>query len=153
GLLVKAREMGFSLISERRLASLNLSVLRLKTPMHVNEQLGVAMLRAAFPRLTVDLNSLYAPYSSQWDQVVSLPEPDYARKMTGWSADESCGKGFRIGMIDTAPGASPALAGQNLHLQSFVDNGKQPANSGHGTAIASLLVGHRVADHAEAAGL
>ena len=109
------------------------------------------MLRAAFPRLTADVNSLYAPYSAQSDQVVSLPQPDYAQRMIGWRASESCGAGFRIGMIDMAPGPSPALSGQKLHLQSFLDQGKQAFDNGHGTAIASLLIGHGVAGRAEAA--
>jgi len=152
-ILIKARRMGFSLIDERRFASLDLSMLRLKTPAHVDGELGLAMLREAFPHLTADLNSLYAPYSEQSDQVVSLPEPDYARRMIGWSGGEGCGAGFRIGMIDTAPGPSPALSGQKMHVQSFLDSDAPPADSGHGTAIASLLVGHGVAGRATAAGL
>ena len=47
------------------------------------------MLRAAIPRLTADVNSLYAPYSAQSDQVVSLPQPDYAQRMIGWRAGEA----------------------------------------------------------------
>ena len=152
-ILVKAREMGFRLIDEQHLASLDLSILRLQTPAHVDERLALAMLRAAIPRLTADVNSLYAPYSAQSDQVVSLPQPDYAQRMIGWRAGESCGAGFRIGMIDMAPGPSPALSGQKLHLQSFLDQGKQAFDNGHGTAIASLLIGHGLAGHTEAAGL
>ena len=152
-ILVKAREMGFRLIGEQHLASLDLSILRLQTPAHVDERLALAMLRAAIPRLTADVNSLYAPYSAQSDQVVSLPQPDYAQRMIGWRAGESCGAGFRIGMIDMAPGPSPALSGQKLHLQSFLDQGKQAFDNGHGTAIASLLIGHGLAGHTEAAGL
>jgi subtilisin family serine protease len=152
-LLAKAREMGFRLIGEQHLASLDLSILRLGTPTHVDERLALAMLRAAFPGLTADVNSLYAPYSAQSAQVVSLPQPDYARRMIGWRASESCGAGIRIGMIDMAPGPSPALSGQKLHLQSFLDPGKQAFDNGHGTAIASLLIGHGVAGHTEAAGL
>ena len=145
--------MGFRLIGEQHLASLDLSILRLQTPAHVDERLALAMLRAAIPRLTADVNSLYAPYSAQSDQVVSLPQPDYAQRMIGWRAGESCGAGFRIGMIDMAPGPSPALSGQKLHLQSFLDQGKQAFDNGHGTAIASLLIGHGLAGHTEAAGL
>jgi len=152
-ILAKARRMGFSLIDERRFASLDLSMLRLKTPAHVDAQSGLTMLREAFPRLTADLNSLYAPYSEQSDQVVSLPEPDYAQRMIGWTGGEGCGASFRIGMIDTAPGPSPALSGQKLHVQSFLDDGVQPADSGHGAAIASLLVGHAIAGRTQAAGL
>jgi len=152
-ILDKARAMGFRLIGERHLASLDLSILRLETPSHVDERLALAMLRAVFPRLTADVNSLYAPYSAQSDQVVSLPQPDYAQRMIGWRASGGCGAGFRIGMIDMAPGPSPALSGQKLHLQSFLDQGKQASDNGHGTAIASLLIGHGVAGRAEAPGL
>jgi len=152
-ILDKARAMGFRLIGERHLASLDLSILRLETPSHVEGRLALAMLRAVFPRLTADVNSLYAPYSAQSDQVVSLPQPDYAQRMIGWRASGGCGAGFRIGMIDMAPGPSPALSGQKLHLQSFLDQGKQASDNGHGTAIASLLIGHGVAGRAEAPGL
>ncbi len=153
GILARAREMGFRLIGEQHLASLDLSILRLATPTHVDERLALAMLRGAFPQLTADVNSLYTPYSTQSDQIVSLPAPDYARSMIGWTAGESCGTGFRIGMIDMAPGPSPSLSGQKLHLQSFLDPGEQPSDNGHGTAIASLLIGHGVAGHTEVAGL
>ena len=152
-ILPKAREMGFRLIAEQRLAALDLSILRLRTPLHVDEQMALAMLRGAFPQLTADVNSLYTPYSTQSEQIASLPAPDYARKMIGWTAGESCGAGLRIGMIDMAPGPSPALSGQKLHQRSFLDDGEQAADSGHGTAIASLLVGHGLPGHTEASGL
>ena len=69
--------------------------------------LPAALRQAQGKRAWTEAWQLGAP-----DLVVSLPQPDYARRMIGWSASESCGAGFPIGMIDMAPGPSPALSGQ-----------------------------------------
>jgi hypothetical protein len=152
-ILAKAQRLGFSLIDRQDLAALDLSVLHFKTPGNIDGRQALALLHDALPRVTADGNSLYAPFTTQSDQVVSLPEPDYARRMIGWSGSEACGAGLRIGMIDTAPGASPALDGQKVHAKSFLADDAAPADGSHGAAVASLLVGRSLTDRPGAAGL
>jgi subtilisin family serine protease len=101
------------------------------------------LLHARLPGVTADVNSLYGSYeTAAAAQVVSLPAPDYARRMIHWSGGEGCGAGLRIGMIDSALATGlPAFAGRKLHQRSFVEPGRVAADPAHGTAIAALLVG------------
>ena len=152
--LTEAEHLGFQLIDERPLDGLGLSVLRLRTPVHVEPQRGLAMLHQAMPELVADVNSLYDSYRTQSSEVVSLPAPDYAQRMIGWSGSQDCGAGIRIGMVDTGIDANlPALAGQKLHQRSFIGGDAVPALSDHGTAIASLLLGRADLAHADGGGL
>jgi hypothetical protein len=152
--LSKAEDLGFRLIDDRPLAALGLSVLRLKTPANVDPWAGLALLRQAVPELVADVNSFYEPYKAQAAEVVSLPAPDYARRMIGWSGGAGCGAGLRIGMVDSGVDARlPALAGQKLHQQSFLADGSAPASTEHGTAIAALLLGRPDPAHLDGSGL
>jgi minor extracellular protease Epr len=100
------------------------------------------VLHAHLPGVTADVNSVYGPYEAEAAQVVSLPAPDYARRMIRWSGGEGCGSGLRIGMIDSGLAADlPAFARRKLHQRSFVEPGRVAADPAHGTAIAALLVG------------
>lgn len=153
-MLQKAEDLGFRLIDDRPLNALGISLLRLKTPGNVDSQAGLALLRQAVPQLVADVNSLYEPYTAQAAEVVSLPAPDYARRLIGWSGGAGCGAGLRIGMVDSAVDANlPALAGQRLHQQSFLADGAVPAGADHGTAIATLFLGRPDPAHLDGSGL
>ena len=152
--LAKAEGLGFRLIDDRPLQALGLPVLRLKTPVNVDSQSALALLRQAVPELVADVNSFYEPYKAQAAEVVSLPAPDYARRLIGWSGNAGCGAGLRIGMVDSGvDGDLPALAGQRLHQQFFLSEGSAAAATEHGTAIAALLLGRPDAAHLDGAGL
>ena len=152
--LAKAEGLGFRLIADTPLQALGLSVLRLKTPINVDSQSALALLRQAVPEVVADVNSLYEPYKAQAAEVVSLPAPDYARRLIGWSGNAGCGAGLRIGMVDSGvDGDLPALAGQRLHQQSFLSEGSAAAATDHGTAIAALLLGRPDPAHLDGAGL
>ncbi len=152
--LARTQSLGFRLIDDRPLDALGLSVLRLRTPDNVDAEAGLALLHRAMPQIVADVNSLYEPYKAQAAEVVSLPAPDYARRLIGWSGGSGCGAGLRIGMVDSAiDGDLPALAGKKLHQMSFVSEGAPPAGSDHGTAIASLLLGRPDPGHRDGGGL
>jgi Subtilase family len=143
-LVAHARRLGFGVVEERTLAALDFSLLRLRPPARMPAVHALALLRQSVPGLTADLNTLYQPYQAQGlrsvSEVISLPSRDYGRRMIGWPETPSCGAGVRIGMIDTDAEADvPALAGQRLHRRSFVVGAS--GENGHGTAIASLLIG------------
>ena len=152
--LARLQRLGFRLIEARPFAALGLSVLKLSTPTGLDPRQGVALLHARYPELTADVNSLYGTYETEATQVVSLPAPDYARRMIRWSGGEGCGAGLRIGMIDSALAAGlPTFAGRKLHQRSFVKPGHTAADPAHGTAIAALLVGAPDPAHLTAGGL
>jgi subtilisin family serine protease len=155
-LAARARGLGFRVIDEMQLAALDFSLLRLRPPARMPPVHALALLRQSIPGLTADINTLYQPYQAQGlessGQFASLPARDYARRMIGWPESASCGGGLRIGMIDTAVETdAPALVGQRLHPRSFIAGA--PSRSGHGTAIASLLVGRAEGAHAPWNGL
>lgn len=103
----------------------------------------LAELRQDFPQLWAGPNSLFDPSGSQAAQ----PRL-YARDVLGWaSSAAACGKGLRIGVIDTAVDLRhPALSGQAIVIRSFLPAGVPPARLDHGTAVAVLLAGNTQAD-------
>jgi hypothetical protein len=152
--LARVQRLGFRLIEAKPLAALGLSVLRLGTPAGLDARQAVALLHARYPEVTADVNSLYGSYETEAAQVVSLPAPDYARRMIHWSGGEGCGAGLRIGMIDSALASGlPVFAGRKLHQRSFLEPGRAAADPAHGTAIAALLVGAPDPAHPTAGGL
>jgi len=143
----RVRELGFSVIDQRQLPALGISLLRLHTPGSLDSLHGLALLRAALPAVTADVNALYEPYRGQGGEapqteLASLPSNDYGLRMVGWPQANSCGAGQRIGLIDTAISVRPpVLSADRIHQRSFVDSGQADGDTRHGTAIASLLVG------------
>jgi hypothetical protein len=99
--LARVQSLGFRLIEARPLSALGLSVLKLGTPAGLDSRQAVALLHARLPGVSADVNSVYRSYETEAAQVVSLPAPDYARRMIRWSGGEGCGLGLRIGMIDS----------------------------------------------------
>jgi hypothetical protein len=61
GLLAETRRLGFRLTDKQWLSSLRLSVLRLRPPGRATSLEGLAMLRAALPRLVADVDTLPVP--------------------------------------------------------------------------------------------
>jgi subtilisin family serine protease len=152
--LARVQSLGFRVIEVRPLSSLGLSVLKLGTPAGLDSRQAVALLHAHLPGVTADVNSLYGSYETEAAQVVSLPAPDYARRMIHWSGGEGCGSGLRIGMIDSGLAADlSAFAGRKLHQRSFIEPGRVAADTGHGTAVAALLVGAPDPAHPTGGGL
>ena len=86
------------------------------------------------------VNHYYALASVQKVQKTRDP----GREEIGWpDSCPSCGRGMRLGMIDGPVDCqSPALAGQWIERRFFF-NRKDTAkmNTGHGTAIAALMIG------------
>ena len=140
------RQLGFTLLERRPLTALGLSVLRFRTPMGFDSSRGLALLTQEMPELAADVDTLYQPYRAQAAATsgtggVTLPPTDYAQRMIAWRAGPNCGRGFRVGMIDSAIAADAALPTQNLRRRAF-GAGPEP-DAGHGTAVAALLIGGR----------
>jgi hypothetical protein len=58
------------------------------------------------------VNAVYRPQQAQ----VSLPAPDYARRLVGWGdVSGDCGRGVPVGLVDTGiDGALAAFAGRDI---------------------------------------
>jgi hypothetical protein len=131
-----AQSLGFAILEERRLPALELDVVRVGLPAGMAPAVGRSLLLQRRPGITVDYDDLYSP-----EGTFSLPPSDYPRRLVAWGvAGPRCGVGLRLGIIDSAVSATlPALRDADLHRRSF---GVAPGGeSGHGTAIAAILVG------------
>src|SRR5262249_34561220 len=128
--LSRLRQMGFAIIEQRDLPTLGISVLRLKTPHNVDAIHGLALLNAALPTMTADVNALYQPYQGQGSQaaqseLAALPTNDYGPRMVGWPQGGGCGAGQRIGLIDTPISIqAPVLPADKVHQRRFTENGQ-----------------------------
>ncbi|MCP3984960.1 MAG: S8 family serine peptidase [bacterium] len=74
---------------------------------------------------------------------LSASSKRYGSRMVGWGeSDSSCGKGLRLGVLDTLVDAEhEALGGASLVVHSVLPPGAKPAPANHGTAIAALYAG------------
>jgi len=134
------RRLGFVVLEERQLASLELTVTRLRVPDRMTAPAAQTFLAARFPRIIVDVNAVYRPQGR-----VVLPPPDYPTKLIGWGhAPDTCGRGLRIGVLDTTVDTVVAgLRGAHIAQRSFLPSDTNPASTEHGTAIAEILVGQQ----------
>jgi Subtilase family len=132
--------LGFVLLNERRLASLDLTIARLRVPRQMTARTARRLLADRYPGVLVDLNSLYRPQG----QLV-LPPPDYPTRLIGWGhVPGDCGQGIRIGLLDTAvDAAAQDLRGARIVQRLFVPADATAASREHASAIAAILVGRR----------
>jgi minor extracellular protease Epr len=130
--------LGFLLLDERRLPSLDFTLTRLRVPRAMTAPTARRLLASRFAGIAVDLNTLYRPQGA-----LALPPPDYPAKLIGWghvSAD--CGRGLRMGLLDTTVDATmPALRGADIIQRSFLPADAAATSPEHGSAIAWILVG------------
>src|SRR5262249_11503012 len=134
--------LGFMVLGERRLASLGLTITRLRVPRQMTAPAARTMLASRYPDILVDLDALYRPQGQ-----LTLPAPDYAAKLIGWGRPaDTCGRGLRIGMLDTTVDKNaPGLRGARVVDRSFLPPDATTAATEHGTVVASILVGQQSA--------
>ena len=70
--LKQLRQLGFTLIEERELQALGISILRLRPPGSLDSQAGVALLRTAMPQLVADVDLRLRPPSKFWNDLQSV---------------------------------------------------------------------------------
>ncbi|MGB7946628.1 MAG: S8 family serine peptidase, partial [Candidatus Binatia bacterium] len=128
---------GYRVGDALQLRSLDLKILRLRTPSNVSVVNAVRRLRQQFPQATTDANTLY-----ELSRGEGFPE-SYARMLIGWpGVPKNCGAGVHLGMIDAGVQPDhPALTGTDIRYRSFHEPGRQPGPANHGTAVAAMLVG------------
>ena len=100
-------------------------VVILRPPAKLKLEKALAAVRAAAPGVQADYNHVYEPAGA------ALQASDAATAGAGAS-------GARIGMIDGGVAAHPSLANARIEQRGFAGQVKA---TGHGTAVASLLVG------------
>ena len=124
-----AAQAGFRVTAAEPNAELGLTTVYLAVPREMKVRDALKRLRRAAPGLEADYDHIFEPAGG-----ALLP-------VAGALAASGAGGGARIGIIDGGVASHPAFAAASIEQRGFSG---QPQATGHGTAVASLLVG----DHA-----
>jgi hypothetical protein len=122
-----ATRAGFRVIADDADPQLGMRVVQLAVPAKASARAGLKLLQRVAPQLEADFDHLFEPAGGTL-------APLHAALATGAAIDG----GRSVGMIDGGVASHPALAGASIEQNGFAG---RPQATGHGTAVASLLVG------------
>ena len=127
-MLARAKKAGFRQLADEQVVELGLRLVTMETPR--SSKLGVAkvQLQKAVPSMTVEFDHIYEPAGGALSPVTTV----------ALAASAMIGDGQTIGMIDGGVGAAPALDNASIEQKGFAGVAEP---TGHGTAVASLMVG------------
>ena len=127
--LEQATRAGFRILSTDSDAELGLRTIQLGVPRGMDAREALKRLRRAAPAIESDYDHIYEPAGGDL-----LP---FAASST---AQGGSGGGPRIGIVDGGVASHPSLAGAGIDQHGFAGS---PRATGHGTAVASLIVGNQ----------
>jgi hypothetical protein len=127
--LQMARRAGFRLLADERDAVLGLRTVKLEAPRGISTRSALKRLEKVAPRLQADFDHIYEPAGGS-----------LAPLQATLAATAGAGRGKVIGMIDGGVASHPALGSASIEQNGFAGS---PQATGHGTAVASLLVGQQ----------
>ncbi|HEU0309946.1 MAG TPA: S8 family serine peptidase [Sphingomicrobium sp.] len=128
--LSAAVRAGFRILVDEAASDLGLRMVTISVPQGVRMRQALKALRKAAPGLEADYNHVYEPAGGS---LVSAPAATLASAPPARS-------GTRIAMIDGGVASHASLARASIEQRGFAG---APQPTGHGTAIASLLVGEQ----------
>jgi len=132
-MLTKAQAAGFTVMRIETIEGLGVTAVQLTPPKGRSARKALAQLRAIDPAGSYSLDPIYEPARAPL-----APVPGAAAGGSG------AGGGAALGLIDGGVGRHPAFDGVAIDQRGFAGN---PHPSGHGTAVASLMVGRTAAFH------
>src|SRR5579884_3052655 len=136
--LQRALAGGFRIARDDRDSDLGMRVVSLTVPSGISAKDGLKRLHKLAPELQADFDHLFEPAGGPLAPV------------TGMLAESAADAGGRtIGMVDGGVASHPSLAGKSIEQNGFAG---APQPTGHGTAVASLLVGSQGPFHGAATG-
>jgi len=127
GGLLAAVRVGFRVTADQQDVDLGLRIVSLAAPSGLSAKGGLKLLNKVAPSLQADFDHLYEPAGGSLAPVAAA-----------LAATQGAGRGPAIGMIDGGVASHPSLAGKSIEQNGFAG---APQATGHGTAIASLLIG------------
>ncbi|HWI86387.1 MAG TPA: S8 family serine peptidase [Sphingomonas sp.] len=136
--VARVEAAGFKRLRSEAIAGLNLVTTIFTPPKGKPARKAIAILRGLDPAGNYSLNAVYEPARAS---LAPAGGP-----LAGAGAPD---RRVRIGLIDGGVGRHPALAGAHIDQRGFAGD---PRPSGHGTAVASLMVGESGAFHGVAPG-
>jgi hypothetical protein len=133
-----AGQAGFRIVADDRDAELGIRSLTLAVPRNLSARDALKRLHKVAPRLQADFDHLYEPAGGEL-----LP---FAATL---AASRGTAGGPRIGVVDGGVASHPAMSGASIEQNGFAG---RPQPTGHGTAVASLIVGSQGPFHGAAQG-
>ena len=134
--LAIAKQLNFEVSRSDHLSSLGLDVVQLRAPSDMNSTTALAVLRKVDPSATFDYDHIYDPSGGASVSANSAVGPSTLER------DAVLPRDARAGMIDGGIARHHgAFATAALTTKNIAADGDSPPTA-HGTAIASLLVGH-----------
>ncbi len=127
--LQRVSQAGFGVVSDDRDAELGIRNVTLSVPRNLSTRQALKRLRSVAPGLQADFDHLYEPAGG-----ALLP---FAGDL---AASAGAGGGPRIGIVDGGVASHPSMAGASIEQNGFAG---RPQPTGHGTAVASLIVGNQ----------
>jgi hypothetical protein len=127
--LLRVSQAGFGVVSDDRDAELGIRNVTLLVPRNLSTRQALKRLRSVAPGLQADFDHLYEPAGG-----ALLP---FAGAL---AASAGAGGGPRIGIVDGGVASHPSMAGASIEQNGFAG---RPQPTGHGTAVASLIVGNQ----------
>ena len=122
-----ALRAGFRIAGEDRNPELGIRVVQLAVPAGLSARAGLRLLDRVAPQLNADFDHLFEPAGGS-----------LAPLSAALAVSSGAGGGKVVGMVDGAVASHPSLAGKSIEQNGFAG---APKPTGHGTAVASLLVG------------
>jgi hypothetical protein len=124
-----AARAGFAVLGQDVESALGMRVVRLAVPARMNLREAIRRLHVAAPRLQVDYDHVFEPAGGSLAPLAAT-----------LASVAGAGNGRVVGMIDGGVASHPSLAGAAIEQNGFAG---APKPTGHGTAVASLLVGNQ----------
>jgi hypothetical protein len=125
--LQRVLAVGFRVAADNRDPGLGMRVVSLATPNGMSARDGLKRLRKLAPELQADFDHLFEPAGGALAPIAGT-----------LAVAQGFAGGRAIGMIDGGVASHPSLAGKSIEQNGFAG---APQPTGHGTAVASLLVG------------
>jgi subtilisin family serine protease len=124
-----AERAGFRIVADEPNPALGMRVVQLAVPNGMNARSGLKLARRVAPRLQPDYDPVFEPAGGALMPITGA---------LALSAGPASGR--IVGMIDGGVASHPSLAAAGIEQNGFAGN---PQPTGHGTAVASLLVGNQ----------
>ncbi|MEO5773563.1 MAG: S8 family serine peptidase [Sphingomicrobium sp.] len=127
--LQRAARAGFRTIGAEANSNLGFTTVMLAVPAGMSAREGLKRLYQAAPEIEADYDHIFEPAGGDLLPVAGA-----------LAAAAGAGGGVRIGIVDGGVASHPALAGASIDQHGFSGS---PQATGHGTAVASLIVGNQ----------
>ena len=136
--LRRALAGGFRIARDDQDAALGMRVVSLAVPNGGSARDGLKLLHKIAPELQADFDHLFEPAGGPLAPIAGM-----------LAATSAASSGRTVGMVDGGVASHPSLAGKSIEQHGFAG---APQPTGHGTAVASLLVGNQGPFHGAATG-